>query len=91
MSKDHETKGPSRRELLGSGASLAATAGLSGAGGATGMAALAPAGAQAQASGDRGKVAPGELDDYYVFTSGGHSGGQCPRWWCGRPRAEPLA
>jgi nitrous-oxide reductase len=78
MSKDDGPKGLSRREMLGSSASLATTAGLSGAGGAAGMAALGPALAPGEATaaepGSAAAVAPGQLDDYYAFTSGGHSG-----------------
>ncbi len=58
----------SRRLFLGGGTALLA-------GAATGLGAslLSPS-AQAAAAGAKGVVAPGELDDYYGFWSGGHQG-----------------
>ncbi len=78
MSNDTERKGLNRRELLGSSATFATVAGLGGVTGAAGVAAvgpaLAPGRAAAATQGARGAVAPGELDEYYVFVSGGQSG-----------------
>jgi nitrous-oxide reductase len=66
----------SRRKFLGA----AALTGLAGAGLATGLASLDPAQAKEEddddVSREHGKfeVPPGQLDDYYIFSSGGHSG-----------------
>ncbi|HVH03517.1 MAG TPA: TAT-dependent nitrous-oxide reductase, partial [Amaricoccus sp.] len=66
---DQETKpGLNRRQLLGTSAALAAGAP------AIGGLGLIGAPARAQEAGGHATVAPGELDEYYVFTSGGHSG-----------------
>ncbi len=75
--------GVNRRELLGGTAKVAALAGLAGAvggGAATGMAGgalfgAAPAQAATAAPGKQAaEVKPGDLDEYYVFHSGGQSG-----------------
>ena len=75
MPEEIISKGVSRRSLLGSSATLAAAAGVAGGGlGAVALApALGPGSARAQED-SRGHVAPGELDEYYVFCSGGQSG-----------------
>ncbi|WP_431323523.1 TAT-dependent nitrous-oxide reductase [Rhizobium sp. YTU87027] len=68
-----ETKNPlfNRRQLLGTTA-FAAAAGAAGVGGALTLSgAMATA---AQAEGLDYEVKPGELDEYYVFVSGGQSG-----------------
>src|SRR5690606_1855191 len=74
MSNDNKKAGlpvPGRRALLG-GAAIAGAAGL--AAGGLGGAALVPS-AQAQSRGARKgldpHVEPGDLDEYYVFFSGG--------------------
>ncbi|WP_375262801.1 TAT-dependent nitrous-oxide reductase [Palleronia sp.] len=69
---DNEHRGPNRRQLLGTSAAIAGFAGAAGVGAFSGMAA-GPARAQGSASG-RAEIAPGELDEYYVFVSGGQSG-----------------
>ena len=60
----------SRRQLLGSSAAVAGVAGAAGLGAFGGSATRA----RAQEGGNRREVAPGELDEYYVFVSGGQSG-----------------
>ncbi len=74
----HEEKpGVSRRKVLGSTASIAAIAGAAGGAGVTRYAgpAIAPAQAQvARTTRNKAEVGPGELDEYYVFFSGGQSG-----------------
>jgi nitrous-oxide reductase len=68
----------SRRDLLGSTAKAATLASMAAAGG--GVAAVSigpvfsPTQAQAATPNSSASVAPGELDEYYIFTSGGHSG-----------------
>lgn len=62
----------SRRQLLGSTAA-AAVAGAAAVGGAVTISTVTAAPALA-ASGQSIEVKPGELDEYYVFFSGGHSG-----------------
>ena len=76
MTDDSDTEGFSRRGLLGGSAKLAALAGLGGAGLVTGGAALRHAIAEATAAtpGQKYEIHPGELDEYYVFFSGGQSG-----------------
>ena len=73
MSDETISKGVSRRSLLGTSATRAVAGGAGGS-----AAALAPGSAprpaRAQEAGSSPHVAPGELDEYYVFTSGGHSG-----------------
>ncbi|NCM96530.1 MAG: TAT-dependent nitrous-oxide reductase [Rhodobacterales bacterium] len=78
MSHDHENSGISRRGLLGAtagGAALLGAAGgsrlalIGGAAGVTTAIATTAANAAAEVA-----VAPGQLDDYYGFWSGGHSG-----------------
>jgi len=66
-----DERGLNRRQVLGTSAVLAGTAG------AAGLGAFGGPGTQARAqqSGEaHAGVAPGDLDDYYVFTSGGQSG-----------------
>ncbi len=81
--KSVETKaGVSRRQLLGSTASVAAVAGVAGAGGTAALTTLGgplagPAEAQtrpAARAGQKAEVHPGELDEYYVFFSSGQTG-----------------
>ena len=76
---NHSDKGLSRRQLLGTTASAAAVAGVGGAvGGAQyGGSVVTPAEAQTRPAGRTGQkieVAPGELDEYYVFFSSGQTG-----------------
>lgn len=73
--------GLNRRQLLGSTMALAAGAGtvapraLLGAGAGLVAGGIATqAAAQGEAGGQSYHVGPGELDEYYVFVSGGHSG-----------------
>jgi len=68
--------GLSRRELLDSSAAVATLAGLGGVGlGAGGLIAAGATSSAAQAAtGSKADVAPGQLDEYYGFWSGGHSG-----------------
>ncbi len=73
MSKDDEQKtGITRRELLGGSAKLMALAGAGGVAGLSGGSMLYSG--EAQAAGGKAEVAPGDLDDYYGFWSGGQSG-----------------
>ena len=72
MSKDKEDKehkGISRRDFL----STSAIAGVAGAGLGTGVVGMSPAFAS-KSKGSDAHVDPGELDEYYGFWSGGHSG-----------------
>ena len=76
MSEDVKSKtSVSRRDLLGGTATVAAMAGLAGAGIAGGVA-LTSGGGSAQAASvpNKAEVKPGELDEYYMFHSGGQSG-----------------
>lgn len=74
MSDDHKTKkGIGRRELLGNTTKLVALGGLAGAT-ATGGAALLSSREARAAEPRKGEVAPGDLDPYYGFWSGGQSG-----------------
>jgi nitrous-oxide reductase len=70
MFNDETKKALSRRQMLGSTVVAAGAAGAAGLGVFTPV--LAPSPARA-ATGDAA-VAPGELDEYYVFVSGGQSG-----------------
>ena len=76
MSEDVKTKtGVSRRDLLGGTATVAAVAGLAGAGVAGGMALTGGGGsALAATSTNKTEIKPGDLDEYYCFHSGGQSG-----------------
>ena len=73
---DETPESTSRRKFLGA----AALTGLTGAGLATGLAALGSGEAKAEKEeegereADKFEVPPGQLDDYYIFSSGGHSG-----------------
>lgn len=76
MSNDESPTSLNRRQLLGTSA-VAAAAGVTGLGGALAVSGgvATPAQAQAQSAGKlKYEVKPGELDEYYVFVSGGHSG-----------------
>jgi nitrous-oxide reductase len=71
---DAEKNGISRRKLLGTTATVAGAAGLAG-GGVTGL--VGPALAQQRAAAPRGQsaeVKPGDLDEYYGFSSSGQTG-----------------
>ena len=68
MSKDSDKPGVTRRSFLGA----TALAGVAGAGLGTGMMGMTPA--QAKDDDNKIHVGPGELDEYYGFWSGGHSG-----------------
>ncbi|MEI7606916.1 MAG: TAT-dependent nitrous-oxide reductase, partial [Rhodospirillaceae bacterium] len=75
MSEDAKTKtSVSRRDLLGGTATVAAMAGLAGAGVVGGVALSGGGVAQAATSTNKTEVKPGDLDDYYCFHSGGQSG-----------------
>lgn len=69
MSKESEKQGLTRRDFL----NATAMAGIAGAGISSGMMGMSPAFAAKSSSGDI-HVGPGELDEYYGFWSGGHSG-----------------
>jgi len=75
MSDKQETKGLNRRQLLGTTA-VAAVGAAAGGVGLAGLNGPAPAEAQARAQTGAAKydVKPGELDEYYVFSSSGQSG-----------------
>ncbi|MFH1553989.1 MAG: nitrous-oxide reductase [Rhizobiales bacterium 24-66-13] len=76
MSNDESPTSLNRRQLLGTSA-VAAAAGVTSLGGALAVSGgvATPAQAQAQSAGKlKYEVKPGELDEYYVFVSGGHSG-----------------
>lgn len=68
MSKDSEKSGVTRRSFLGA----TALAGVAGTGLGTSMMGMTPA--RAEDKGHKAFVEPGELDEYYGFWSGGHSG-----------------
>ncbi|WVT77293.1 TAT-dependent nitrous-oxide reductase (plasmid) [Sinorhizobium chiapasense] len=72
MSDPNNPTALSRRQLLGSTAA-AAVAGAAAVGGAVTISTVTAAPALA-AGGQSIEVKPGELDEYYVFFSGGHSG-----------------
>lgn len=69
-------KGLNRRELLGGTAKLVTLAGVAGASGAAGLAggAFLQPSAGLAATPNKTHVAPGELDEYYVFFSSGQTG-----------------
>ncbi|CAO3382659.1 TAT-dependent nitrous-oxide reductase [Azospirillum argentinense] len=72
-----ERTGVNRRDLLGGTAKAAALAGIAGAvaGGTAGSALFGAGPAAAAGSGNQKyEVKPGDLDEYYVFHSGGQSG-----------------
>ncbi|RTL84349.1 MAG: TAT-dependent nitrous-oxide reductase [Hyphomicrobiales bacterium] len=74
---DQETKGMSRRAILGAGAAgaIAGAAGTIVGSSDGGRTAITPAEAQpSAASACKTEVAPGELDEYYVFFSSGQTG-----------------
>ncbi|MFZ0468662.1 MAG: TAT-dependent nitrous-oxide reductase [Thiogranum sp.] len=74
MEKDDDKKaGITRRELLGGSAGLAALVGTGGMAGIAGGSMLLSRQAQAEEHA-KAAVAPGDLDDYYGFWSGGQSG-----------------
>ncbi|WP_430436921.1 TAT-dependent nitrous-oxide reductase [Oceanibaculum nanhaiense] len=73
MSEKEMLGSVSRRLLLGSTAKTAALAGLAGASGLAGGSLMMPRTATA-ATAQKAHVGPGELDEYYVFFSGGQSG-----------------
>lgn len=68
MSKDNDQHGLTRRGFL----SATAIAGAAGAGLSSGLFPMSPA--MAKSGGQDIHVGPGELDEYYGFWSGGHSG-----------------
>jgi len=70
---NNENKGLTRRALLGGSVKLTAMAGVVGATGMVGLAGMTPKAAIA-ASRNSFEVAPGDLDEYYGFWSGGQSG-----------------
>ncbi|MGS1078187.1 TAT-dependent nitrous-oxide reductase [Pseudoxanthomonas beigongshangi] len=75
-----EIRDPSRRKILGGAAALAGTGltlSLTGCGAASDGKGAAATGAAAKAAGGGAghfEVPPGKLDDYYILSSGGHSG-----------------
>lgn len=76
---DHNDKpaGVNRRDLLGGTAKAAALAGFTGAVGGSALTMGGLSATEAQAAGPSKQsyeVKPGDLDEYYVFHSGGHSG-----------------
>ncbi|MEO3429319.1 TAT-dependent nitrous-oxide reductase [Pelagibius sp. CAU 1746] len=72
--RNNEETGVSRRDLMGGTAKAATLAGLGGlTGGFAGGALMSPKVSQAQEA-HGGEVAPGELDEYYIFFSSGQSG-----------------
>ncbi|MBF0093325.1 MAG: TAT-dependent nitrous-oxide reductase [Magnetococcales bacterium] len=75
MSEEKESCCVSRRSLLGSGAKIATLTGLAGLGGGM-VAGLGGASliGEARAAEGSADVAPGKIDEYYGFWSGGHSG-----------------
>jgi nitrous-oxide reductase len=75
MSKhDKPEDGITRREILGSSAKVATIAGVSAAAGAAGVAGGTLMTSTAANAAGKAEVAPGDLDEYYAFWSGGHSG-----------------
>ena len=80
--ENEKSTGIDRRHLLGGTAKVAALAGLTGAIGGTGavmvgdsLLGASPAHAASAGGGKQSaEVKPGDLDEYYVFHSGGHSG-----------------
>ncbi|MET4702270.1 nitrous-oxide reductase [Constrictibacter sp. MBR-5] len=76
MSDDREPTGLNRRQLLGTTAAVATGAAIGGVGLVTMHGGAAPAEAQTRARPGAAKyeVKPGELDEYYVFSSSGQTG-----------------
>ena len=70
MDTDTGKRGLNRRQILGSTAAVAGIAGAATLGAFGGSATRA----RAQGASGHAEVAPGELDEYYVFVSGGQSG-----------------
>jgi nitrous-oxide reductase len=66
--------GLTRRNLLGTTAKIATAAGVTGATGAAGLAAFLRSSPAHAAGPNKYEVAPGDLDEYYGFWSGGQSG-----------------
>lgn len=69
-----EQKGFNRRDLLSTSAKLAVLGGLTGGATAGAGAVLFPTSAHAGESKQSAEVKPGQIDEYYGFWSGGHSG-----------------
>ncbi len=74
MSSDNEQKNMSRRDLFGTTAKLATLAGAATLGGGVGTLIGASRGEAATAPHNSTEVAPGQLDEYYGFWSGGQTG-----------------
>jgi len=69
-----DSSGFTRRALLGTTAKMATVAGVGTATGAAGMATVPGAGPASAQTKSKYEVAPGDLDEYYGFWSGGQSG-----------------
>jgi nitrous-oxide reductase len=74
MSNNETSGGVSRRELLSGTTKFAALASLAGASATAGAGAIMSLPGQARAAEGPGNVAPGDLDEYYVFFSSGQTG-----------------
>lgn len=70
----NEDSGVTRRDLLGTTAKIATAAGVAGATGTAGLAAFLRSNPAHAAGANKYDVAPGDLDEYYGFWSGGQSG-----------------